>query len=222
MNQLTLFAEAFHVNPIRSLVDVPEPTTSATSGQSSSDVFARLDPDGLWQKTSAGCCQVTLDGSSETFSETWPRAGMTRSGTAYLRPPLAPLTNGIASGLWPTPGANDYKGSSRVGQRRGQLDEAIESMPAWIPCPCCENFLCLIHLLHAHECACPSVDEWSSDPYTDRAPGRLAPMFSEWLLGFPIGWTVCGPSETRLSRRSRNGSRDGLRKRTSRKKKVSE
>jgi hypothetical protein len=27
---------------------------------------------------------------------------------------------------WPTPGANDHKGSSKDGQRRGQLDEATE------------------------------------------------------------------------------------------------
>lgn len=27
---------------------------------------------------------------------------------------------------WPSPGANDYKGSNREGQRRGQLDEAAE------------------------------------------------------------------------------------------------
>jgi len=41
------------------------------------------------------------------FSETWPRAGMTRSGTAYLLRPLAPLTGGTASGLLPTPVAKD-------------------------------------------------------------------------------------------------------------------
>ena len=32
---------------------------------------------GSWLKTSQGCCQLRLDGSSEVFCETWPRAGMT-------------------------------------------------------------------------------------------------------------------------------------------------
>ena len=41
------------------------------------------------------------------FSETFPRSGMTRSGTAYRLQPLVPLTRGTASGLWPTPVAKD-------------------------------------------------------------------------------------------------------------------
>ena len=42
--------------------------------------------------------------------------------------------------------------------------------PAWIPCPCCENFLCTIHGMHAHDCPCPPVDEWPTDPYADPQP----------------------------------------------------
>jgi hypothetical protein len=38
---------------------------------------------------------------------------MTRNGTAYRLPTLAPLTEGIASGLWPTPNARDGKDLSR-------------------------------------------------------------------------------------------------------------
>jgi len=48
-----------------------------------------------------------------TFSGTWPRSGMTRSGIAYRRAPLVPLTKGIGSGsLPPTPTASQY-GSNR-------------------------------------------------------------------------------------------------------------
>ena len=36
---------------------------------------------------------------------------------------------------------------------------------AWTPCPCCENFLCTIHGGHAHDCPCPPVEEWTTDPY---------------------------------------------------------
>lgn len=35
----------------------------------------------------------------------------------------------VAVQLWPTPGANDHKGSCAPGQRRGQLDEATENDP---------------------------------------------------------------------------------------------
>ncbi len=41
------------------------------------------------------------------------------------------------------------------------------AFPAWIPCPDCDNFLCSIHRLHAHECECPSIEEWGDvDPYS--------------------------------------------------------
>jgi hypothetical protein len=38
--------------------------------------------------------------------------------------------------------------------------------PAWIPCPCCEDFLCTIHGSHVHDCDCPAIEEWEVDPYT--------------------------------------------------------
>jgi hypothetical protein len=34
------------------------------------------------------------------------------------------------------------------------------------------------------------------------AGGALNPTWVEWLMGFPLGWTDLGPSETRSSRRS--------------------
>jgi hypothetical protein len=89
--QLTLFAEASPVSPTPLLADAAELETSATYGASLPELFAKLDPDGSWRKTYPDCCQVNLDGSLDEYCETWPRAGMTRSGTAYrLRPLAAP------------------------------------------------------------------------------------------------------------------------------------
>ena len=31
---------------------------------------------------------------------------------------------------------------------------------------------------------------------SDRPTGKLSPMWTEWLMGFPIGWTELSPSET--------------------------
>ena len=107
-------AEDFPASPTPLLANVADLRTSVTSGPSTPDSFASLDRDGLWRKTCQGYSQMTLDGSLEAFSETWPRAGMTRNGTAYLQVPLAPLTKGIASGLLPTPAAVSY-GSSQNG-----------------------------------------------------------------------------------------------------------
>ncbi len=120
--QLTLFAEAFPASHTPSLVDVADLPTSGTSGPSSPESFASLDPDGSWRKTCQGCSQVTLDGSLERFSETWPRAGMTRNGTAYRRQPLAPLTDGTESGssLIPTATTQDHF-SARVTANRKKV-----------------------------------------------------------------------------------------------------
>lgn len=38
---------------------------------------------------------------------------------------------------------------------------------AWVPCPCCEGFLCTIHGGHASDCPCPPIEDWTSDPYSD-------------------------------------------------------
>lgn len=56
---------------------------------------------------------------------------------------------------FPTPSANDWKGSHKPGQRRGQLtDPAMGAIPAG---------------------------------------GTLSPMWVEWLMGWPIGWTDLQP-----------------------------
>jgi hypothetical protein len=39
------------------------------------------------------------------------------------------------------------------------------NLPPWTPCDCGE-FWCTIHGGHAHECACPPIEEWETDPYT--------------------------------------------------------
>ena len=40
--------------------------------------------------------------------------------------------------------------------------------PAWIPCDCCEEYLCTIHQgQHVSECDCPPIDEWTVNPYEE-------------------------------------------------------
>jgi hypothetical protein len=42
--------------------------------------------------------------------------------------------------------------------------------PSWVPCNGCEDFYCRRHEMHAHDCACPAVEEWIVDPYTTGGP----------------------------------------------------
>jgi hypothetical protein len=75
--------------------------SAAAYGPSIPVLLASYDPATSSWKTSQHCLVEGL----QTFSETWPRSGMMRSGTAYQLPPLVPLTDATASGYWPTPNA---------------------------------------------------------------------------------------------------------------------
>src|SRR5688500_9829682 len=54
------------------------------------DWFATYDPATLSWRTS----QICFTGEQAEYLVTWPRAGMTRNGNAYQRPPLVPRTSG--------------------------------------------------------------------------------------------------------------------------------
>src|SRR5262245_57432399 len=74
-------------------------------GPSSPDLLASYDLATSSWRTSQRCL---LEGLAE-YSETWPRSGMMRNGTAYRLPPLVPLTAETASGssAIPTPVRSD-------------------------------------------------------------------------------------------------------------------
>ena len=75
-----------------------------------------------------------LSGLSDVFSETWPRSGSMRSGTAYERPTSEPLTDGSASSLLPTPDAYEASrgGSQHPDKRReGGHSPYLASVVEW-------------------------------------------------------------------------------------------
>lgn len=78
---------------------------------------------------------------------------------------------------WPTASANDYKGTARPGQRRGQLDEAAEQ---------------LFQSGHPTETTTKDGPESSTDTHSSPQPCRLNPYFVLWLMGFPLNWMSTG------------------------------
>lgn len=76
-----------------------------------------------------------------------------------------------AQAQWPTAAASDFKGSSKIGQRRGQLSEAI--------------------LRHGRHVQATSKDGGESSKRTPSSL-RLNPAFVEWLMGWPPGWSLPG------------------------------
>jgi hypothetical protein len=77
---------------------------------------------GAWPTPSAS---LPNDGES---AETWVKRAA-RLKEKHNNGNGAGMPLAVAVQLWPTPGANDHKGSCAPGQRRGQLDEATENEP---------------------------------------------------------------------------------------------
>ena len=114
---------------------------------------------------------------------------------------------------WPTPGANDHKGSAQEGQRRGQLDEAVEQKwctpntmgggqtsrgPGRNDEPLIDGQAQAVTALSRPDPATSSHGAASS-PNAPTSRPRLNPAFVEWLMGMPHGWTDFAPVGTEWS-----------------------
>jgi hypothetical protein len=239
------------------------------SGVSFTDSLASYDRDSSSWRTS----QLSLFGGLVEYLETWPRAGMTQSGIAFQRPPLAPLTDETESGLWPTPtlpngGRALPEGTTRTGispdgkKRQVDLSQAVKRWPTptvddannvtrqsgefqsltravMFPTPCATDgdkggrgelrgfvtqtkgyrggrMLPTPTVQDAENNGGSSQYERNSLPLNAVVGGALNPTWVEWLMGYPLGWTDCGDSGTRSSRKSRSGSSSGSKKPTAR------
>lgn len=121
---------------LRASPALPSPTpasgkasqTSDGSCPRSCDWFARLNPDGSFSKMSGDCCQLMLDGSSERYSGSYPRAGSMRNGSLSERATWAPRMSGNGCSSWPTPDAGaqnrDNKSDSENASIRPCLGKA--------------------------------------------------------------------------------------------------
>ena len=93
---------------------------------------------------------------------------------------------------YPTPCNTDWKGVSRPGQRRGQLENAVK-----FPTPRAEDSQCAGGHRGADDtlygAICRPKDGSSS------TPGQLNPTWVEWLMGWPLGWTDLKPLATAKS-----------------------
>lgn len=90
------------------------PATHVTHGLQPLSAFALYSHDTRSWKT----CRVSLlQGTSESFSKTWPRAGMMQDGMCFRRHRLLTKEMGQGSGFWYRPVARDWKGyTKRAGK----------------------------------------------------------------------------------------------------------
>jgi hypothetical protein len=145
-------------------------------GRSTPDWFASYDRGTWWSRT----LELFSPEGLTSFSGTWPRAGMTRNGTAYPLQPLAPLTAATGSGSLPTPKATD---ADRGG--RGDLLQVARGNPSpsghfkW-PTPTKSD---------GEGGPGNSKGRHGGENLRTAAGGSLNPTFVEWLMGFPRNWT---------------------------------
>jgi len=180
------------------------------SGANTTDSFASFDPDTSSWRTSQRCL---VEGWAR-YSETWPRSGMTRNGTAYRLPTLAPLTDEIASGSLPTPTADKCVASELTQEmaerfhRKGRSGSFVEAVAGrmW-PMPRASEWKGTGPLgskSHEYRLAKNYLDATVQE--AGQTSGALNPTWVEWLMGFPLGWTVLEHWVTRSSRKSSRSS----------------
>jgi hypothetical protein len=181
--------------------------TTAGSGPTSLESLGKFGPDGCFLKTSPDL----FEGDCAPSSVTLPRWGSMRSGQLSERPMWVPRTseNGCLSLEWPTPRVLDIPRSengnpSKDGRVLGQEEENWPTPAAtvWGGTPeqhlkRKEQYQCgqVVSELGVYatgvfrldlETPPPGQPSSPSDPSSRR---RLNPLFVEWLMGWPEGWS---------------------------------
>lgn len=180
---------------------------SAICGPTPQGSLASYDPDSRCWKT----CQASfLTDTPPLSSENFPRWGMTVGGRLFPLPMLELHTGEIGGGALqnvPTPMAadGDKHSPSPNGGNKGR------------------NLVCMVN-----QYPTPSATDWKGSPSLERANqrqqessrgvrlpehisviqqqeigGKLSPVWVEWLMGWPLGWTGLKPSVTAKSRSRR-------------------
>ena len=173
--------------------------SEAASGLKCLGSLARFDLDSCSWKTH----QFSLLGGLESFSETWPRWGMMRDGECSAQSMPERLTGEIGSGsseLCPTPRAGNP--GSRPNGKGGKIlaeevaiteGQRIRGQKTW-PTPTAHN---------AKEKDSPSEATLNTPTLCHQArggdktqPKHLNPVWVEWLMAWPLGWTDLKRLET--------------------------
>lgn len=222
-------------SPVRTLASLAHElgwtASAADYGQSSPDSFARYDHDSSSWRTRQACL---VSGWAE-FSETWPRSGMTRNGTAFRLPPLTLITRETASGLLPTPTAQGFSRMSSAGGSNARK-KWVRMLPTLtvrgnynrkgLSAKSGDGLATVLRrmmpTLTAHDVRGGAKPERSERMQESSARGLdlastlravfpestgiINPSWGEGYMGFPIGWTELTPSATQLSRKSRKSS----------------
>ena len=165
---------AFHVRTLVQQEKAQElMENEAECGEKWRGSFVKYDPDSsLWRTH-----QCSLLGDLDEFSETWPQWGLMRNGECWEQQMLEQYIRGTESGLseqtFPTPVASDSKGGkSNTVHYKNQRFVRISNTTS------------------------TEFGAKLSAAYQLMTGNPLPPSFSEWMMGWQIGWTDLKPLET--------------------------
>lgn len=196
---LTSFLAGFRAKTSASPAMAPESAaTGRDCGGTSRESLAKFDRVSLSWRTA----QHSLFGGSVEFSETWPKWGMTRGGAAYrLRMPSGLVAHRSwitieresgSSRSMPTPNCVGYRsdGELRILARLGLPSEEFNALT---------HRACRSKKRKAlMRAPTPTVSgnynrkgasKKSGDGLATFVGGSLNPTWTEWLMGWPLGWT---------------------------------
>lgn len=177
--------EDFHVSHTVVQENVRELLMSVIYGPNSGESLAKLNPDGSWVKMSRGYCQVTLGGSLEEFSETWPRWGIMLRGVVGRLPELELPIVETGCSSWPTPTTADcYVDKLKSSQQKhGSMHSVNLSQDVQMfPSPTAS-------MMTTGDMEQAKYHSSKRPEYKEVNGGALNPQWVEWLMGFPPGWT---------------------------------
>ena len=178
-NQLTLFAEDFPANPLVSPGNVKGRTMLEICGRSTDVVWKPLSPVGCLVKM----CLAQSRTLNPSCSLTWKPLGTKPPYWGFRLAPSGHRTDANGSGLWGTPRANNGAGNGKHrGNNKSRLEDQVHDPKMW-PTPRANK-----PEGYSSERFRPTLaQEVTGQPKP--LHGQLNPMWVEWLMGYPIGWT---------------------------------
>ena len=182
-------------------------------------LLAKLDPNTLLWKIP----QCSLLEDLEQSLEIWPNWGSMRNGVCWEQMRLVQTINENEFGLWLTPTATAISGKSpkameyRTKQRESQGHKTVQPgnlaeqvmYSGKMPCKDMKNPTWPTPVTRMwKDSASPSEFKRHEIPLAAQVGGKLNPEWTEWLMGWMLGWTDLKPLETDKSHYVQQQPRD--------------
>lgn len=205
---LTLYLAGFHAKTLAQQEKVQELTENDQEcGDKWRGSFTKYDQNSCSWKTH----QCSLLGGLDEFSETWPQWGLMRDGECWEQPTLEQTIKETGFGLserWATPTTmdklppksekalmNEATNARPNCSKPANLRDQVSNMHKW-PTPVTRDY----KDTGTKESMTRALNKRDSPGLAlvvgAETGGKLNPTWTEWLMGWPLGWTDLKPLET--------------------------